>query len=78
MKQSISPFYGLIKHLMKSNAEFYGTDKSKWPVSKITSFKIVMSSLFFLIYILQEKYEEKIMLKPTMFIPKAMSTIYSF
>lgn len=58
---------------MKGNAEFYRMDKSKWRFSKITSFKIVMSSLFFLIYILQEKnMRKKIMLKPTMFIPKAI------
>ena len=55
---------------MKSNAKFYRMDKSKWWFSKITSFKIVMGSLFF--FILQEKnYEEKNMLKHAMFNPKA-------
>ena len=60
---------------MKGHAEFYRMDKSKWQFSKMTSFKIVMSSLFFF-YILQEKnMRKKIMLKPTLFIPKAIVLI---
>lgn len=65
---------------MKGNAEFIGRIKVNGGFSKIASFKIVMSSLFFLtIYITRKKkYEEKNHAKTPMFIPKAISTIYSF
>lgn len=62
---------------MKGHAEFYRMDKSKWQFSKMTSFKIVMSNLFFL-YIARKKYEEKNHAKAHSVHPKSNSANYSF